>query len=539
MCGAPFSEEVDALVGLAAGGSHSPNEPATSHQTIRLAETSAHSNPLNALHSTNTATSLNETPGEFLSLQTYLYAQPSHAGATPLPLSPADMTLLLGDDYKATYQAIQRRTNEISAIASLPPAQQNGHEGGSSVVLPAFEVFDVPPRAEHVQPPADYSEQPTAQLIEDQQTQTLLGESEQPLATQPLYLHAGMIVQDVYKKKGSTRTRVQNILLGICALLVIAIVAFLSVPLINSGASPSPTLSATNAGNAFPGGSVALHGAYFVPGGSVIFSADGTLLAYNDTRLMAASALHGNVGLGVTLLSNQALRNAASQSTSIRTDGTFDATLTLPQDWEPGSIHEIQATEQSSGQAATTKISLAGHPVATATPKPVQTANPANPTPTPGNVPAQNVQSNPQSLPQPTPVPFTPPADLISNPAPQPVSQPAPNPPPNPAPVPTPDPNLVPTAPPAPVPTPVPPPMPTATPVPPTPMPPPVPTPVPPTPVPPPVPTPVPPTPVTPPVPTPVPPTPAPPPAQTPVPPTPAPPPPPVPTPVPTTVSPP
>ncbi len=420
---------------------------------------------------TNINVSDQETPVEIPSLKTYLYAQPAYAppGATPLPLSPADMALLLGDDqYDSAYHAVLRGTDEVSALASLPTIRQN-HQGEERsddgyAVFPLFDPFSPPvDRVEHLQPALQHAEhlQPPTLRAEHQQPGVPHAAHVQPFVLHAPPLHAGMVVQNAYRQKRSPLKGVQNLLLGVSALLIVAIVAFLMVPLMNSGASPAPILSAMNPGYAFPGGSVTLHGTNFVPGGSVIFTSGENLLVEvgSGARPATAASLPRTAGLSVALLANRFGQAAVGHTTTIRSNGTFDTTLTLPDTWQPNTTYEIQATEQSSGEAASTKVSLTNRPRTTPTPKKTVA-------PTPAVVPhaAQNnqdIKSKPTQSDQPAPESTEAPApgvEPISIPAPKPTEKPKrePKPTPEPKPQPTEAPTPEPTAAPTPEPTPEP-----------------------------------------------------------------------------------
>ncbi|MBA2680903.1 MAG: hypothetical protein H0U76_21220, partial [Ktedonobacteraceae bacterium] len=427
-----------------------------------------------ALPFININVSNQETPVEIPSLKTYIYAQPAYAppGATPLPLSPSDMALLLGDEqYDSAYSAVVRGTDEVSALASLPSIRQDHQEEERSddnyTALPLFDPFSPPvDRAEHLQP--------VFQRADHVQPQTLRAEHQQPVDPQAVHaqpfafhaqpLHAGMVVQNVYRQRRNSLKSVQNLLIGVSALLVVAIVAFLMVPLVNSGAAPAPTLAATNAGSAFPGGTITLHGTNFVPGGSVIFTSGENVLALVGTNTQASTttSLPRTAGLSVALLTNEFGQDALGHTATISSNGVFDTTLTLPDTWQPNTTYEIQATEQSSGEAASTKVSLTNRPPTKPTPKKTVA-------PTPAVLP-HTVQSNQVAKPEPIqsaqPAPTeAPPLEPTEAPAPKPVARPKPKPEPKPTPEPKPEPTVAPVVPtPEPTDTPAPTPEPTVAP---------------------------------------------------------------------------
>ncbi len=490
MCGVPISSsDTDLSTTPAYTNSGITSAVSWHNNGIALDDTPNHKDPIS---SADLTLSDQETPGSMPSLKTYLYAQPAYApaGATPLPLSPADMSLILGDDqYNSAYHAVLRSTDEINALVSLPSIHQVNQKERQSdddyPILPVFDPFSPPvERASHLQPEIYRAEhiQPVATHVEHQQVSNQQIAHEQ--ITQVLPLHAGMVAQNVYRRKGGQRTTFQNVLIGVCALVIVGIITFLMVPLVNSGASPSPTLVATNASNTFPGGSVELHGANFVPGGSVIFTSGEKLLAQTSTRVLASSSFHMNADLA--LLSNQLNQDATI--TSVSSDGSFDTTLTLPRNWQPDTTYIIQATEQSSGEAATTRVSMMGAPRTTTTPIPTAVAKPTptlngqvNPVhtnqpapepavaPAPNPIPAPKPTAKPIPAPKPTPVPNpaptpqptaipvpVPTAAPIPTVAPTPIPTPVPTVAPTPIPIPTAAPTPVPTVAPAPIPTPVP-----------------------------------------------------------------------------------
>ena len=501
MCGELlFFSSADLPAVPAPGNSISTNEAiSSSHENATmLFEDPISKNPQPL---TNINVSDQETPVEIPSLKTYLYAQSTSApsGATPLPLSPADMALLLGDDlYDSAYHAVLRGTDEVSALASLPTIHQNHQEEERSddnfAVLPLFDPFSPPvDRAKHLQPALQHAEhvQPPTLRAEHQQLGLSQAAHVQPFVLQAPPLHAGMVIQNAYRQRRNPLKGVQNLLLGVSALLIVAIVAFLMVPLMNSGASPAPLLSAMNASHAFPGGSVTLHGTNFVPGGSVIFTSGENLLVEvgNGARPATAASLPRTAGLSVALLSNRFGQDAVGHTTTIRSNGTFDTTLTLPDTWQPNTTYEIQATEQSSGEAASTKVSLTNRPRTTPTPKKTVAPTPAivphaaqnnqdikskptqsdQPAPEPTEAPAPAVEPTPIPAPKPTEKPKREPKPT---PEPQPTKAPTPEPTAIPTPEPTPEPTIVPTPIPTPEPTVAPTPIPTAAPTPiPTPMP--------------------------------------------------------------------
>jgi hypothetical protein len=248
------------------------------------------------------------------------------------------------------------------------------------------------------------------------------------------------------------------------AAVSVAIVAGITAAILISRspqASP-PAISITSVGGAAPGATITVHGANFTKGGTVNFTVNNQPVSAADVHQAtenSTSPIGANL-LSMTLNGSDQQEQIADTIPTVQNDGTFDASLTIPNDLMPDSNNQytIRATEPNSRQTITTKAD-AVIPTATDTPTSTPTATPTpEPTATtvPTVVPGGVTPVVPVSPPQPTPTPVPTKAPTATpTPKPKPTATPTPKPKPTPTPVP-------------PTPTPVPP---TPTPVPPTPTP--------------------------------------------------------------------
>src|SRR5579884_3437228 len=230
----------------------------------------------------------------------------------------------------------------------------------------------------------------------------------------------------------------------------------------SSQASP-PVISVTSRGGAAPGATITVHGANFTKGGTINFTVNSRPVSATDTHRASNNhaAQTGANLLSMTLNESDQQEQIADSAPTVQDDGTFDASLTIPNDLMPDSNNQyiIQATEAGSGQTITTKAD-AIMPTVTVTPTPSPKAT-ATPTPTVTQVPTV-VSSNftpvptlPPLAPTPTPKPKPTPTPIRPTPTPvrpTPTPKPAPTPTPKPAPTPTPKPAPTP-VPPTPAPT--------------------------------------------------------------------------------------
>lgn len=147
------------------------------------------------------------------------------------------------------------------------------------------------------------------------------------------------------------------------------------------------------------GGTVTLHGRGFAPGGAVTLSLDGGVLALIQ-RTVTLASYPMNTNTVSALIAQQTKQvSTLSQTTVVKSDGTFDVTITLPMDWQLGSHHTLQATEQSNQGKISARIDLVFQ-------SPAKTPAPSvTPTLTPTSTPSPTPSVTPTSTPTPSPTP--------------------------------------------------------------------------------------------------------------------------------------
>jgi len=132
--------------------------------------------------------------------------------------------------------------------------------------------------------------------------------------------------------------------------------------LLNVFAAPPPqppsspaAITTLNAGNAYPGGFIDLHGTHFLPKGLVTTTIDNTSLSSNN-HVIPTIALYAFTTWTNSIQTSHAI--AQIQGTIVKPDGTFDTRITIPKEWLPGSTHTIQASEAYGSRSAKAQVKL-------------------------------------------------------------------------------------------------------------------------------------------------------------------------------------
>ncbi|HET8853522.1 MAG TPA: hypothetical protein VFN02_13450, partial [Ktedonobacteraceae bacterium] len=119
-------------------------------------------------------------------------------------------------------------------------------------------------------------------------------------------------------------------------------------------------------GSVVPGGLISIHGSNFSSGGTITITVDGhpATIASNPAGNQGSSNTQNLASFA--LGAYQTVSGPASGTTvSVRSDGSFDATLRIDPAWPVGSSHLVVATEQSSGQSARLTIVVPQKPALT------------------------------------------------------------------------------------------------------------------------------------------------------------------------------
>lgn len=205
--------------------------------------------------------------------------------------------------------------------------------------------------------------------------------------------------------------------------------------------TPTPHLSVTAGNGAFPGDTVNVHGSNFIPGGSVTITVNGSVVFMTQHAgvTLALPGSQGLHGLHAALLASSLMPLTdpvkALDTTIVKSDGSFDATVTLPTSLQPGAKYTIQASELSGSKNITASVDVTSQ--ASPTPTDTPTSTPTN-TPTPTATPTNTATATPTVIPPtatPTPTP-TPTATPTPTPTATPTATPTPTPTPSPTPIP-------------------------------------------------------------------------------------------------------
>jgi len=165
-------------------------------------------------------------------------------------------------------------------------------------------------------------------------------------------------------QQGCRPSCLTTVVTGAATVAVVAAVAVMV--LLRAHTQPPPALILH--GSIAPGGVLSLHGSNFSSGGTVAIAIDGhpaTIASVNSSSAHQASYdVHTSASfvLGVY----ETTRAPSSETTvSVRSDGTFDVTISIDPNWSVGSSHMLIATEQSTGQSAELKITIPQRPALT------------------------------------------------------------------------------------------------------------------------------------------------------------------------------
>ena len=346
-----------------------------------------------------------EAPGGS-TLKTYIYgvSEDAPAGATPIPLTPQDMSLLLEDGERGQPGGLIENRDTIAAHPTTPLNKEEDDNGVRDEILfiPGQFTESPPLRADHRQPMnmrADHR-QPTNMRADHKQPTNIRADHKQPGNMRAAHARPGRFVSS-RGKAGKSAVSVQNILIGASTLVITGVIVILLLPVFRPQASSTgPKISLVNATSAFPGGSVKLHGINFTPGAVVSFTVDGTPLAQTDHPASSFSPL--SASLSTALFSDA---YATRTETIVQPNGTFDSMIDIPSSWEVNSTHDIQASESSTGQKALVKVTVVDHAKATILPTPIATPNATSVvnvdgTPQPGETPVA-ITEDPEATPAP------------------------------------------------------------------------------------------------------------------------------------------
>ncbi len=333
------------------------------------------------------------------------------------------------DEFTDIDSAIAQRRREELAAYPTTILKQDEHDDDDVAPLPLLLEVEMLHRAQHQQAQMQRAQhqQPQMQRAQHQQAQMQRAQHQQPQMQRAQHQQAHTI-RAVHKQPIASRaffaTHKQSVrysLLGTCGVLIVAIAVLLTIPLFKTEAQVSkvlgsPALAAVNASSVFPGGSVTLRGSGFTPGATVTLASDGDPLAQNDGQMLAS--LSSLASTTMNSLSQKALLD-----TNVQANGTFEVIILIPQTWQAGSTHKIQAAESDGGKTAFMNVTVLAQPISKPTPKPATNPNPVptpatNPNPASQSVADQNPVAQPVANQNPTPTP------IVTNEQPTPASGP-------------------------------------------------------------------------------------------------------------------
>jgi len=154
----------------------------------------------------------------------------------------------------------------------------------------------------------------------------------------------------------------KSVLMAMVGIVVIGGLSVLFLlPFLRSHAQPAATLLLN--GSVVPGGSVAIQGRNFTPGGTITFTIDGhTVSAASSSSATQARSLPVSASASQASLLQvvQQVTKAQARGGSIvvKADGSFETTIQIDPNWPVGSSRVLVATEQSSGQQARLTIMI-------------------------------------------------------------------------------------------------------------------------------------------------------------------------------------
>ncbi|GAC1635923.1 MAG: hypothetical protein NVS4B9_29020 [Ktedonobacteraceae bacterium] len=369
--------------------------------------------PLNELDAPKDAFATLAASGELLDY-------PEHP--TTAPPGGIEASGWVGDDpYSAALQRAERDALAAHPTSPLHLEEDDDDEDDRILFLPGqFADAQAPQRGIHRQPEMPRAEhlQPGTPRAEHLQPGMQRGEHLQPTMQRAAHVQAQtphfQLGSIIGQRRAKPASPVQNILIGIGALVVTGLIILSLLPLFQSSKTTGPALALVNATSAFPGGSVHLHGSHFTPGSSVVFYLDGVataqadpdtpahIPAYTPAHISTTPPRQMGVGLGVALLALQAHQYVFNAEAITQADGTFDASIIIPQDWQINTTHDIMATERGSGQKALARVTVVDHAPSPSLPIPTEQPQ-VTPAPqlvgTPTTSPRQNpvAQSTPNA----------------------------------------------------------------------------------------------------------------------------------------------
>ncbi len=175
----------------------------------------------------------------------------------------------------------------------------------------------------------------------------------------PLHIHShtlhqrtGWMARKSLKHAG--RWHSKSVLMAMVGVVVIGgLSALLLLPLLR-GHAQSPAATLLLNGSVVPGGSIAIQGRNFTPGGTITFTVDGqTASAATGSPATQAHLPVGASEAALVQVVQQMTRvQAAVGAIVVKSDGSFETTLQIDPNWSIGSSHVLVAREQSSGQQA-------------------------------------------------------------------------------------------------------------------------------------------------------------------------------------------
>ena len=175
-----------------------------------------------------------------------------------------------------------------------------------------------------------------------------------PLHTHSRTLHqrTGRMARKSLKHAG--RWHSKSVLMAMVGVVVIGgLSALFLLPLLR-GHAQSPAATLLLNGSVVPGGSIAIQGRNFTPGGTITFTIDGQAASAASGTL--ATQAHLPVTASAAALAQVVQQVTYARSTGsaivVKSDGSFEMTVQINPNWPIGSSHVLVAREQSSGQQA-------------------------------------------------------------------------------------------------------------------------------------------------------------------------------------------
>jgi hypothetical protein len=186
------------------------------------------------------------------------------------------------------------------------------------------------------------------------------------------------------------------------ALVAVIIIGVLVGPVLKLIPPFAPSL--TIIGAVVPGGTVVVHGTNFPPGSRINLTLDGISIALAPTSHHSIQQSLYDVSISavqVNSLRPTAQFLSSADSSTVRSDGTFDAQVSIPTSWQPSSQHVIQAQTLAQDGTATAqaRVAVIMQQAGTAQgniPTPTPTDTPM-PQPTPTDTPVQRILTSQQT----------------------------------------------------------------------------------------------------------------------------------------------